>query len=105
MYYIIYETTNTINNKKYRGAHMTININDGYLGSGIIFKNAIKKYGKQNFKRKILCKCNSIDEMIEMEKKYVTQEWINNNDTYNLQTGGLNYGILLDESKKKYQTH
>lgn len=101
MFYIIYETTNIVNNKKYRGAHITKILNDGYLGSGIIFKKAVKKYGKENFKHEILCECNSIDEMIEMEKKYVSQDWINNNDTYNLQTGGLNYGILSEKSKKK----
>ena len=101
MLYIIYETTNIVNNKKYRGAHQTNKLNDGYLGSGVIFQNAYKKYGRDNFKREILCECNSIDEMIEMEKKYVSQEWIDNNDTYNLQTGGLSYGILSKESKKK----
>ena len=101
MLYIIYETTNKINNKKYRGAHQTNNINDNYLGSGVIFQHAVKKYGKENFYRITLCECKSIDEMIEMEKKYVSQEWIDNNDTYNLQTGGLNYGILSEQSKKK----
>jgi len=68
MYYIIYETINIINDKKYRGAHVTEVLDDGYLGSGIIFKHAIKKYGKKNFRRIILCECNSIDDMIEMEK-------------------------------------
>ena len=101
MYYIVYETTNTINNKKYRGAHVTQVLDDGYLGSGVVLKHAIKKYGKENFKRTVLCECNSIDEIIEMEKQYVSKDWIDNNDTYNLQTGGLNYGILSEESKKK----
>ena len=53
MYFILYETTNLINNKKYIGVHKTIDLNDGYLGSGIYLRNAIKKYGKENLKSHI----------------------------------------------------
>lgn len=49
IYHIVYETTNLINGKIYRGVHSTNNINDGYLGSGIKFGRALKKYGKSNF--------------------------------------------------------
>ena len=40
--YYIYETTNNINNKKYIGKHYG-EIDDSYLGSGILIKKAIKK--------------------------------------------------------------
>ena len=53
-YHIIYKTTNLINGKIYVGMHSTDNLNDGYLGSGWILKQAIKKYGKENFKREVL---------------------------------------------------
>lgn len=101
MYFIIYETTNQINGMKYRGCHSTENINDGYLGSGSYFKKAVKKYGKENFTREILYYCKNISDMIEKESEYVDIEWIYRHDTYNLQTGGLSYGILSEESKKK----
>jgi ribosomal protein S27AE len=42
-----------------------------------------------------------MEEMIEKEKEFVDIEWVNDKNTYNLQTGGLNYGILCDESKNK----
>ena len=101
MYYFIYETTNLINGKKYRGAHQTLNINDGYLGSGAALGNAIKKYGRSNFTRRILCFCLNTDDMIRKESEYVDESWVARKDTYNLQTGGLNYGILSEDSKKK----
>ena len=65
MYYFIYETKNLINGKLYRGIHKTENINDGYLGSGLVFCKAVKKYGKDNFERSILEYCNSYDELLE----------------------------------------
>lgn len=54
IYHILYRTTNIINNKEYTGVHSTNNLEDGYLGSGRKFKAALKKYGKDNFKRTIL---------------------------------------------------
>jgi hypothetical protein len=86
---------------KYRGCHSTTNIDDNYLGSGIYFKKALSAYGKDNFHKEILYTCDSIEEMIEKEKEYVNEEWVSRKDTYNLQTGGLSYGILSDDSKQK----
>lgn len=47
MFFVIYETVNIINGKKYRGCHVTEDLDDGYLGSGVLFKKALKKYAKQ----------------------------------------------------------
>jgi hypothetical protein len=100
-FFIVYETTNIINGKKYRGIHKTFDLGDGYLGSGIALKYAFKKYGKENFKKEIIEYCNSCDELIEKEKIYVDDNWIKNTSNYNLKTGGQSAGILSNESKKK----
>ena len=47
MFFIIYQTTNLINNKIYIGKHQTSDLDDGYLGSGKLLLQAIKKYGNK----------------------------------------------------------
>lgn len=105
MKFFIYEVTNLINNKKYRGFHKTNNIEDSYLGSGPAIKNAIKKYGKENFKREILEYCNSFEELLVREEFFVNEEWVKRNDTYNMRIGGKQsigrLTGLTEESKKK----
>ena len=90
MDYFIYLTINLINNKKYIGKHQG-SINDTYLGSGSILKDAIHKYGKENFKREILEIVNSEKELDMAEKKWIkffNADNKNNLDFYNLHEGG-----------------
>jgi len=68
-----YITVNEINNKKYIGTHCTYVVDDNYLGSGIAILSAIKKYGKYNFTRKILCKCSNLEEALKNEQKYILE--------------------------------
>lgn len=63
MKHFVYITTNLISGKKYIGKHSTSNIDDGYLGSGILIKKAISSYGKENFKREILCMFDTAKEV------------------------------------------
>lgn len=53
---IVYKTTNLFNGKIYVGKDCGRPSN--YLGSGIILKQAIKKYGKENFKKEVLEVCD-----------------------------------------------
>ena len=101
MFYIIYKTTNTINNKFYIGKHQTTNLDDGYLGSGKLLKRAIEKYGKDNFIREILHVFDNEQDMNNKEKELV----VVSEDTYNLCEGGqggfgyINRNGLADFSK------
>lgn len=49
----VYKWTNKINGKMYIGAHIG-EFGDGYIGSGTLFRKAIKKYGIDNFEREII---------------------------------------------------
>ena len=51
---VIYLITNLINNKIYIGKHITDDLNDNYFGSGTVIKQAIKKYGLENFTKTYL---------------------------------------------------
>jgi group I intron endonuclease len=72
-YHITYITTNNITGKQYVGDHSTNNINDNYLGSGILILKAIKKYGKKNFSKEILKICESKEEAFEYQEKYINK--------------------------------
>jgi len=88
MKYIIYKTTNLINDKIYIGKHQTETVDDGYLGSGTNLKHAIEKYGKDKFKREILFECGSISEMDKLEADIVDDAFVARLDTYNIKLGG-----------------
>lgn len=87
MYFIVYKTTNLINGKYYIGCHKTKNLDDGYLGSGKLLKQAIEKYGFSNFTREILFEAQNEQEMFEKEKEFVKTNQEDSN-SYNLKTGG-----------------
>lgn len=88
MNYIVYKTTNNINGKYYIGVHKTNNINDGYIGSGILLKKAIEKYGKSNFSREIIDIFKTQKEAFALEKEIVNEYFIKKNNNYNLGIGG-----------------
>jgi len=79
---IIYKTTNLINEKIYVGQHCS-SANDGYLGSGLLLNKAVKKYGKENFKRETIEYCTSAD--VNEREIY----WIDKlKPDYNISLGG-----------------
>jgi len=72
-YNVVYITTNLVNGKQYIGDHCSDNLNDNYLGSGSYIQKAIKKYGKQNFKRKILESFHTNQEAFNAQEKYINE--------------------------------
>ena len=87
-YNFVYETTNLINGKIYIGVHSTNDLNDGYLGSGLILIDSIKKYGRKCFKREILQIFSTMEEAYSYEGELVDHAFVNDRMTYNLVPGG-----------------
>lgn len=84
----IYMTTNLIDEKKYIGQHHGF-ADDNYLGSGTRLRHAIKKHGKENFKRDIICYCYSQEELDEKEIFWIEHyNAIKDNNFYNIAGGG-----------------
>lgn len=87
-YHFVYKITNSFNGKYYIGVHSTSNIEDGYMGSGIALKEAIKKYGVCFFEREILFCFESRKEAFDKEKELVNIEAVRDNNCYNISLGG-----------------
>lgn len=87
-YYYIYKTTNLINNKVYTGKHETDNINDSYLGSGLLITRSIKKHGIKNFKKEILEYCKSSTELNIKEIFWIKENNSLQPNGYNITPGG-----------------
>lgn len=100
---IVYKTTNLINGKQYVGSHYTKNIDDGYLGSGTILILAIKKHGKNNFKREVLEYCNDLIDARKLEEHYIQKHNTLLPNGYNISPCGgiLIKGRLSEETKNK----
>ncbi len=103
MHYVIYKTTNILNNKIYVGKHTTKNLDDGYLGSGYVLLKALKKYGKESFIKEIIIHCKSLEELNITEAKLVDKDFVKRKDTYNTALGGGGGCIAIYKENPKYK--
>lgn len=115
MKYIVYLTTNLVNNKIYIGVRETENpeIFDGYIGCGVMvnspstykksktaFQYAVNKYGPKSFRRTTLAICDTADDAYYIESIIVNERFIRRKDVYNMTIGGHRGP---DQSRKIYQ--
>jgi len=84
--HLVYKTTNLVNGKYYIGVHSCKCNPCRYLGSGVALKAAIRKYGRDNFKRQTLRDFSSREEALVFEKDIVN---FKSSQTYNMVEGGL----------------
>ena len=101
IYFYIYEITNLVNGKNYIGQHITDDLEDGYLGSGKALKAAIKKYGRENFKKEILIFSNGPTSLNFIERCLIPLWWAELPTNYNMKEGGHNGSRMTAESRKK----
>jgi group I intron endonuclease len=109
---IIYKVTNKINGKMYIG--QTVNElsirKAGHLyearrdNTNIVFHNAIKKYGKNNFKWEIITTADSMNKLNILETYFINKYHTFLDDIkcngYNMTTGGDN-SLLSNDAKQK----
>ena len=101
MFYYLYQITNLVNNKIYVGVHKTLEMADGYMGSGKVITRAIEKHGINNFRKVILETFDSDKEMYAREKEVVTEEFLSREDVYNLRRGGTGGFDYINGKKNK----
>ena len=100
-YHFTYRTTNLINNRYYLGMHSTNRTDDGYLGSGKRLYYELNKYGRDNFKFKILKQFNSREELVQAEINLITEQDLKNPNCLNCKPGGQG-GLSSEEHRRKF---
>lgn len=96
MYGYVYLITNLTNSKQYIGSHKG-EIEDSYMGSGSYIKQAIKEFGKENFKKEILAIANSSEELSDLEIRFIDEyNAINDDKFYNCRRAGRNINTLKE---------
>jgi hypothetical protein len=85
--YYFYKTTNLISNKFYYGSGTD---KENYLGSGTAFNNAIRKYGKENFKIEKLRFFETRKDAYHYEDRFLNLFDLKNiKESYNLKNSAL----------------
>lgn len=114
MEYIVYKTTNLVNNKIYIGVHKASGTDKfgGYYGCGVninrpcsykihvLFSESHFWVWFDNFKREILYTYSTAEEAYNKEKELVNKDFIDLDTNYNMVVGGTG-GISF--SREVYQ--
>lgn len=104
-YGYIYLTENKIDGKKYIGMHKSSTFDHTYYGTGKIIKQALKKYGKENFICTVLEWGKNKEDLQEKEKKWIEKySAYNNPNFYNISIGGTGDFERSQETKNKLRS-
>lgn len=95
MYGYVYKITCLINNKCYVGQKRKNVFDEKYWGSSKNpeYKKDLKEFGKENFKREILCWCESQEELNEKETLFIISE------NAMIEKGGYNLWLNAKQSE------
>lgn len=103
LYHYFYRIRNIFTSKEYYGIHTTKKLDDGYSGSGVLLKKAIRKYGISGFIIQPLKFFKTRIECSEYEKDFISKDFLssNKNILYNVAGGGENGHFIPDIVRKK----
>ena len=105
MFYTVYKTTCLVNGKYYIGVHKTEDLDDEYLGSGKAIIKAIEKYGKEKFRKEILHVFDTKEQMFEKEKELVTEDVVNDRQSYNCKLGGRANWYYINHNRLNHKNN
>lgn len=106
-YGYIYEIVNTVNGKTYIGQRKLSCDRRWreYMGSGVLIKAAIRKYGKDKFVKRFICYGWSREDLNILEQSHITKAMDDGRAQYNLFTGlgagGDTFSLLSPREKKE----
>lgn len=99
----VYETVNLVNGKTYVGRRNLDRDKSWrqYLGSGKIVNQAIAKYGRENFRKRLLGYAHSVEELADLETEWIQRRKAEGFAQYNLFTSGHAGGDTFSKLKNK----
>ena len=100
-YHVLYKISQISKPDFYIGKHSSMDFNDDYFGSGIYLRSAIKKYGRKDFKKEIICFFNNEIDSYLAEETIINEEFILREDTFNIKIGGYGYALGYISVKDK----
>lgn len=101
----VYITFNLINSKFYVGIHKRKTFTENYKGSGKIIKQALEKYGKENFSTMLVQRCETLEELNKAEIFWISEfkRIYGFENCYNISEGGnipTNKGKPITEEQR-----
>lgn len=103
LYHYTYMIVNDINGKYYKGVHTTSDIDDGYMGSGVLLKEDIEKIGINHFHKIFHNFYKTADESYVGEFEYITEEDLASEQCYNKTRGGCGSVYGTKKTNIKYK--
>ena len=108
MYGFIYITTNHVNGRQYIGQKKYDKSGKWkkYLGSGIVLKRAIEKYGESNFSKEIIEECETKEALDDREKYWIDYyNAVDSDDFYNIASGGDGGNTIAGYSEEQMEQY
>ena len=108
MYGFIYITTNHVNGRQYIGQKKYDKSGKWkkYLGSGIVLKRAIEKYGESNFSKEIIEECETKEALDDREKYWIDYyNAVDSDDFYNIAFGGDGGNTIAGYSEEQMEQY